>query len=253
MVRNFQIIAAVLTVVLGASLAGRLSAQANSEGPVWETLEREPFPPDTLPNVYIYRATAGPAPEVQPEPGAGHTHPGPVFVYILQGTVESQIEPDPPAVYASGEFFYEAPGRLHRFVRNASKTEPYTLMTFQTGHTERTGAPKPLLREDLLSTVNQEVSLLRLTLPPWSGAGVSASANPDIFYVLEGKIETSDTGDQRKTYRLGDVLVKPASQTGFTFRNASPTEPAKLLLFQVTAKGAAISGAAKDKGEGKAK
>jgi quercetin dioxygenase-like cupin family protein len=235
-VQNSRIIATVLTAVFAAFPAGRLAAQAKVERPVWEILAREPFPEGTLPNVYMYRATAGPGPEVPPPPGAGHTHPGPVFVYILQGRVESQIEPDPPAIYAPGEFFYEAPGRLHRFVRNASKTEPYTLITFQAGHTERVGAPTPLHRENLLSTVNQEVSLLRLTLPPGSRFDLSVNANPDILYVLEGEIETSGTTEQTKTYGVGDLFTERAIRRGIVIRNQSANEPAKLLLYQVREK-----------------
>jgi quercetin dioxygenase-like cupin family protein len=231
-VRNSRIIVTVLTAMFTAFQAGRLPAQAKVETPVWEILARASFPQGTLPNVYVYRATAGPAPNVPPAPGAGHTHPGPVFVYILQGQVESQIEPDPPAIYTPGEFFYEAPGRVHRFLRNASKTEPYMLLTFQTGHTERAGAPKPLHRENLLSTVNQEVSLLRLTLAPGAGTDVSANANPDIIYVLEGRIETAEA----KTYSTGDIFSKPAGLAGRTIRNANASEPAKLLLYQVSDK-----------------
>ena len=234
--QNSRIIATVLTAAFAAFPAGRLAAQAKAEKPVSETLARVPFPEGTLPNVYVYRATAGPGPEVPPPPGAGHTHPGPVFVYVLQGRVESQIEPDPPAIYASGEFFYEAPGRLHRFVRNASKTEPYTLITFQTGHMERAGSLQPLHREDLLSTVNQEVSLLRLTLPPGSRVELSANANPDILYVLAGEVETSGTTEQTKTYGAGDLFTERAIHGGIVIQNPSAKEPAKLLLYQVSGK-----------------
>ncbi|MGH9377089.1 MAG: cupin domain-containing protein, partial [Terriglobia bacterium] len=45
-------------------------------------------------------------------PGEGsmpHRHPGPVFAYILEGTIISQVEPGPPITYEQGQAFYEPP------------------------------------------------------------------------------------------------------------------------------------------------
>jgi len=60
-----------------------------------------------------------------------HSHGGPVFIYVLKGAVESQVEPNEPEVYRAGEFFHELPGQIHRLFRNFSKTEPAELLTFQ--------------------------------------------------------------------------------------------------------------------------
>jgi quercetin dioxygenase-like cupin family protein len=60
-----------------------------------------------------------------------HSHGGPVFIYVLKGAVESQVEPNKPEVYSAGEFFHELPGQIHRLFRNFSKTEPAELLTFQ--------------------------------------------------------------------------------------------------------------------------
>jgi len=59
-----------------------------------------------------------------------HQHPGHVFGYLLNGEVESQVDPDPPKVYHAGDVFYEAPMQTHRFYRNLSKTEPADLLVF---------------------------------------------------------------------------------------------------------------------------
>jgi quercetin dioxygenase-like cupin family protein len=66
-------------------------------------------------------------------PGAGsepHRHPGPVFGYILEGAIVSQVEPEPPVTYRAGEAFYEPPMHVHRISRNASKTHPAKLLAF---------------------------------------------------------------------------------------------------------------------------
>jgi quercetin dioxygenase-like cupin family protein len=66
-----------------------------------------------------------------------HQHSGPVFTYVISGAVESQIDPDPPTVYRTGEVLYEAPMHAHRLLRNASKTEPVELVSFEVSETGR--------------------------------------------------------------------------------------------------------------------
>lgn len=62
--------------------------------------------------------------------GAPHRHPGPVFVYVLDGELESAIDGQPPKVYAKGQMFYEPPRALHRVSRNPSKTAPVRFLAF---------------------------------------------------------------------------------------------------------------------------
>lgn len=52
-----------------------------------------------------------------------HYHNGPVFVYVLQGAIVSQVEGQPEAVYSADQSFYEAPKGVHAVSRNASQTE----------------------------------------------------------------------------------------------------------------------------------
>jgi quercetin dioxygenase-like cupin family protein len=59
-----------------------------------------------------------------------HAHSGPVFVYILEGEVESQIEGGSPKIYKKGETFFESPGKVHQLSRNVSKTRPAKLLAF---------------------------------------------------------------------------------------------------------------------------
>jgi quercetin dioxygenase-like cupin family protein len=67
-------------------------------------------------------------------PGAAskpHRHPGPVFGYILEGAIVSQVEPGPPVTYKAGEAFYEPPMHVHRVSRNASNAHPAKLLAFE--------------------------------------------------------------------------------------------------------------------------
>jgi quercetin dioxygenase-like cupin family protein len=59
--------------------------------------------------------------EVTLEPGKSgvpHRHPGPGFVYVLEGEYELGIDDQPTKVFKAGETFYEPTGCLHRVSKN---------------------------------------------------------------------------------------------------------------------------------------
>lgn len=59
--------------------------------------------------------------EVTIEPGqagAAHRHPGPGFVYVIEGEYELGIDDQPTKRFKTGEVFYEPTGCLHRVSRN---------------------------------------------------------------------------------------------------------------------------------------
>ncbi len=59
-----------------------------------------------------------------------HLHPGSVFVYVLEGTVVTQVEGDTPMTFTKGESWYESPKKPHVVSKNASKTEPARILVF---------------------------------------------------------------------------------------------------------------------------
>jgi quercetin dioxygenase-like cupin family protein len=65
----------------------------------------------------IVEVTIGPG-----ESGLAHRHPGPGFVYVLEGEYELGIDQHPTKVFHAGETFYEPTGCLHRVSRNPSAT-----------------------------------------------------------------------------------------------------------------------------------
>ena len=61
--------------------------------------------------------------EVTIEPGKSglpHRHPGPGFVYVLEGEYELGVDDQPTKLFKAGETFYEPTGCLHRVSRNPS-------------------------------------------------------------------------------------------------------------------------------------
>lgn len=75
--------------------------------------------------------------EITFPPGATstkHRHPGPTFVYVLQGAIEIELEGAPPRVYRAGDSFYEEPHQLHVSTRNVSETEAAKILAYQLSH-----------------------------------------------------------------------------------------------------------------------
>ena len=54
--------------------------------------------------------------------GTSHRHPGPAFVYVVEGTYELGIDDKPTKIYKAGETFQEPSGCLHRVSRNPASS-----------------------------------------------------------------------------------------------------------------------------------
>jgi quercetin dioxygenase-like cupin family protein len=64
--------------------------------------------------------------EVNLEPGQGsppHRHTAHVFVYVLEGKVNMQVDGQEMVTLSPGEMFYENPDNIHMVSQNASDTE----------------------------------------------------------------------------------------------------------------------------------
>jgi quercetin dioxygenase-like cupin family protein len=61
---------------------------------------------------------------------AAHRHPGHVFVYVLEGSVEMQMEGGELQTLRAGDTFYENPRDTHPVGRNVSKTQSAKLLVF---------------------------------------------------------------------------------------------------------------------------
>jgi quercetin dioxygenase-like cupin family protein len=57
-----------------------------------------------------------------------HHHAGSVTVYVLSGTIRSQLGGGPALVYRTGETFFEPLGTVHVFAENVSLTEAAKIM-----------------------------------------------------------------------------------------------------------------------------
>ena len=71
--------------------------------------------------------------EINLEPGqesAPHRHNGYVFVYVLEGRVNMQVEGGKIVTLSAGQTFYENPNDIHTMSQNASDTEPAKFIAY---------------------------------------------------------------------------------------------------------------------------
>lgn len=237
-------VAASLTVAIaGVLMAPHLSAQTNAAVPTWEPLVRVPLAADSAPVISVNGLT------MPSEPVAEHSHPGATIGYVAAGEIENQVLPAAPAIYKPGGYFYEAPQQIHKMMRNLS-ADPAKLLVFHAG---RTGVPASLLKPlpaepirlsfaapqtqwqvPLTVTTNQELRLIRLTLPVGARAEAPAHSGPGMVYVLEGTITMVGASAQPRTYSAGDLFLDPANRSGLIYRNLTGKEPATLLMYHVS-------------------
>ena len=63
-----------------------------------------------------------------------HIHPGHVFVYVTEGSIEINVEGQEPKTVSANEAFYELPDKP-MVARTASTTEGASFIVFQVGPT----------------------------------------------------------------------------------------------------------------------
>jgi quercetin dioxygenase-like cupin family protein len=66
---------------------------------------------------------------------ASHHHAGIVFAYVLEGTVQSQLNDGEVIEYLSGQYWVEPPRAKHTLTANPSQTKPARLLAVFTAPT----------------------------------------------------------------------------------------------------------------------
>ena len=126
---------AIGSTMLGSNLVPILSAAKASEGnkeaegaqsPSANGIKVTKILQQTLPDgkeVSIVTVLFPPGVEEEP-----HRHPGPVFGYVLEGALTTQVEPGRVVTYEQGQAWYEPPMHVHRVARSASKIHPAKIL-----------------------------------------------------------------------------------------------------------------------------
>ena len=68
-----------------------------------------------------------------------HRHNADLFVYVLEGSIVTQLKGGSAQTVHAGDVFYESPTDIHTVSRNASETKPAKLLVF---YVKKKGAPQ---------------------------------------------------------------------------------------------------------------
>jgi quercetin dioxygenase-like cupin family protein len=97
-----------------------------------------------------------------------------------------------------------------------------------------------LMKQRLADMAGKEATVLTVDYAP--GAVSDSHVHPgSVFaYVLEGTVVTQLEGEEPMTYTKGQSWYEPPKRPHLVSKNASRTEPAKLLVFLLSQEGEAI-------------
>jgi len=99
---------------------------------------------------------------------------------------------------------------------------------------------RALMSRDLAGDPARELTLIAVEYPPGNVDPVHTHHAQSVVYVLEGSIVMQVRGGTPVTLGPGQTFYEGLDDVHVVGRNASPTEPARLLVFLVKDKGAPI-------------
>ena len=101
------------------------------------------------------------------------------------------------------------------------------------------GGRGPVFVHDLpnLSLEGWQVTVSEVPYPPGRVGQPHHHAGFVLAYVLEGNVVTKISGQPEKTYKTGEMFYEPPGSTHEVSKNASATEPARLLALIFAKKG----------------
>lgn len=132
--RQMLVNLAALASGLGFSAAAAQAAEAGAKasgGPQVAKLFSAPIEEHAGESLTLVSLTFSPGAESKP-----HRHPGPVLVYVLEGSLELKAGDGPLKTVGVGETFYEATGVVHSVARNPHPTQPARAIAFMLGKTD---------------------------------------------------------------------------------------------------------------------
>jgi quercetin dioxygenase-like cupin family protein len=97
-----------------------------------------------------------------------------------------------------------------------------------------------LMSKDLASCAGKEGLMVTVEYPPGSSDPIHRHNANGFIYVLEGSIVMQVRGGKEVTLTPGQTFYEGPEDVHVVGRNASPTKPAKFVVFFVKDKGAPV-------------
>jgi quercetin dioxygenase-like cupin family protein len=102
---------------------------------------RQELPGEPLRDISLIEVTYPPATGSPP-----HLHANGVMAFVVSGTIVSKVGDGAEQTFHAGDAWWEPPGAIHRVSRNASSTDPATLLAIYV-------APKSATADDLMKPI----------------------------------------------------------------------------------------------------
>ena len=118
---------ALFAMVAAVSFVGAQGAAAHEIKPAVKSLLKTPLAGIAGKEANIIHFDVGPGWTI-----GNHSHPGHIFVYMLQGSLKIEIDGEPTHVIGPGDLLYEIPDR-NMVGSNVSSTEGTKFLVFQVG------------------------------------------------------------------------------------------------------------------------
>ena len=98
-------------------------------------------------------------------------------------------------------------------------------------------AVSALFQTDVADASNQEILVLEVTYPPGVESASHRHNAHTIVYVLEGTVVMQVAGSEAQTLDAGEVFYETPDDVHTVSKNASDTDPARILVFFLKEKG----------------
>ena len=98
-----------------------------------------------------------------------------------------------------------------------------------------------VFQTDVADVTNQEILVLEVNYEAGNDSPVHRHNAYTVVYVLEGTVSMQVAGGELQTLGPGDVFYETPNDVHSVSRNASDTEPAKILVFFLKGKDAATT------------
>jgi len=134
---------ALISLLAAAALDGTAAAQqhATSHVATRRDVIRQELPGEPLRDISLIEVTYPPATGSPP-----HLHANGVIAFVVSGTILSKVGDGAEQTFHAGDAWWEPPGAIHRVSRNASSTEPATLLAIYV-------APRSATADDLMKPI----------------------------------------------------------------------------------------------------
>jgi len=133
----------LLSLLAAATMPGTAAAQqqATSHAATRREVIRQELPGKPPRDISLIEVTYPPATGSSP-----HLHANGVMAFVVSGTIVSKVGDGAEQTFHAGDAWWEPPAAVHRVSRNASSTEPATLLAIYV-------APKSATSDDLMKPI----------------------------------------------------------------------------------------------------